>query len=117
MTKIAEYLALGKPVVAFELLETRRTARHAALLVPPGDVVAFADAIRRLARDPVLRKALATGCTPPRRPADVGSVRASAVRSLPSTQRQQPLRRLAPPPRTFPIKSVSWHAPAPLYPT
>ena len=59
MTKIAEYLALGKPVVAFELLETRRTARHAALLVPPGDVVAFADAIRRLARDPVLRKALA----------------------------------------------------------
>jgi glycosyltransferase involved in cell wall biosynthesis len=55
MTKIAEYLALGKPVVAYDLLETRRTAADSALLVAPGDVGAFADAIARIAQDPVLR--------------------------------------------------------------
>ena len=59
MTKIAEYLALGKPVVAYRLLETHRTAGDVALLVPPGDVDAFADAIVTLARDPELRARLA----------------------------------------------------------
>jgi glycosyltransferase involved in cell wall biosynthesis len=59
MTKIAEYLALGKPVVAYDLLETRRTAGEAALLVPHGDVQAFAEAISRLANDPALRRQLA----------------------------------------------------------
>jgi glycosyltransferase involved in cell wall biosynthesis len=59
MTKIAEYLALGKPVVAYDLLEARRTAAGAALLVERGDVDAFAQAIARLARDPALRSQLA----------------------------------------------------------
>jgi glycosyltransferase involved in cell wall biosynthesis len=59
MTKIAEYLALGKPVVAYDLLETRRTSGDAALLVAPGNADAFADAISRLARDPALRAHLA----------------------------------------------------------
>lgn len=59
MTKIAEYLALGKPVVAYDLLETRRTAGNAALLVARGDVDAFAEAIVKLARDPILRDRLA----------------------------------------------------------
>jgi glycosyltransferase involved in cell wall biosynthesis len=58
MTKIAEYLALGKPVVAYHLLETSRTADGAALLVPPGDARAFAVAILNLARDPDLRARL-----------------------------------------------------------
>lgn len=58
MTKIAEYLALGKPVVAYDLLETRRTAGDAALLVKRGDADAFAGAIVLLARDPELRAAL-----------------------------------------------------------
>jgi len=58
MTKIAEYLAIGKPVVAYDLLETRRTAANAARLVPPGDVEAFAAAVRRLARDPAYRVGL-----------------------------------------------------------
>jgi glycosyltransferase involved in cell wall biosynthesis len=58
MTKIAEYLALGKPVVAYDLLETRRTADAAALLVDRGDSDAFAEAIVRLARNPGLRLAL-----------------------------------------------------------
>ncbi len=55
MMKVAEYLALGKPVVAYALLETRRTAAGAALLVNPGDVTAFSVAIARLAREPELR--------------------------------------------------------------
>jgi glycosyltransferase involved in cell wall biosynthesis len=59
MTKIAEYLALGKPVVAYELTESRRTAGEAALFVAPDDVDAFAGAIRRLAREPELREAIA----------------------------------------------------------
>lgn len=59
MTKVAEYMALAKPVVAYDLLETRRTAEDAALLVPPGDVDGFASAIRLLARDPELRSRLA----------------------------------------------------------
>jgi glycosyltransferase involved in cell wall biosynthesis len=58
MTKIAEYLALGKPVVAYDLLETRRTAGDAAVLVRPGDVDAFAQAIAELARDAKLRRRL-----------------------------------------------------------
>jgi glycosyltransferase involved in cell wall biosynthesis len=59
MIKVAEYLALGKPVVAFDLRETRRTAGNAALLVPAGDLERFAEAIVKLARDPGLRIDLA----------------------------------------------------------
>ena len=59
MTKIAEYLALGKPVVAFDLLETRSTAGDAAVLVADEDLVAFADAIRTLAVAPAMRIRLA----------------------------------------------------------
>jgi len=59
MIKIAEYLALGKPVVAFDLLETRRTAGDAAILVPPGDPAGLADAIEALARQPGRRTELA----------------------------------------------------------
>jgi glycosyltransferase involved in cell wall biosynthesis len=59
MTKIGEYLALGKPVVAYDMLESRRTAGDAALLVAPDDAVAFAEQIARLARDPELRTRLA----------------------------------------------------------
>ena len=55
MIKIAEYLAIGKPVVAYDLLETRRTAADAAVLIAPGDAEGFAQAIARLARDPELR--------------------------------------------------------------
>jgi glycosyltransferase involved in cell wall biosynthesis len=59
MTKVGEYLALGKPVVAYDMRETRRTVDDAALLVPPGDTAAFADGIARRARDPGLRGHLA----------------------------------------------------------
>jgi glycosyltransferase involved in cell wall biosynthesis len=59
MTKVAEYLALGKPVVAYDMLETRRTVGDAALLVPADDTAGFAEQIARLARDPELRARLA----------------------------------------------------------
>ncbi|MEA2144624.1 MAG: hypothetical protein QOG59_211 [Solirubrobacteraceae bacterium] len=59
MMKVAEYLALGKPVVAYELLETRRTTGQAARLVTPGDSDAFADAVAELAADPGARERLA----------------------------------------------------------
>jgi glycosyltransferase involved in cell wall biosynthesis len=55
MTKIAEYMSLGKPVVAYDLLETQRTTGDAAVLAPRGDANAFADAIVALARDPERR--------------------------------------------------------------
>jgi len=59
MTKIAEYLAVGKPVVAYDLHETTNTAGDAALLVKRGDADAFAAAITLLARDPELRAQMA----------------------------------------------------------
>ncbi|HEY6397157.1 MAG TPA: glycosyltransferase family 4 protein, partial [Solirubrobacteraceae bacterium] len=48
MIKVAEYLALGKPVVAYDLVETRATVGDAALLVRSGDVRAFARQIQTL---------------------------------------------------------------------
>jgi glycosyltransferase involved in cell wall biosynthesis len=59
MIKLAEYLALGKPVVAYDLLETRRTVQDAALLVRPGDTASFVAQIALLADDPELRLSLA----------------------------------------------------------
>jgi glycosyltransferase involved in cell wall biosynthesis len=64
MNKLMEYMALGKPTVAFDLAETRYSAGDAALLVPPNDVVAFAQAVNRLLDDPALRNRLgAAGAT------------------------------------------------------
>jgi glycosyltransferase involved in cell wall biosynthesis len=53
--KVMEYMALGKPVVSFDLKETRYTAREAALYVPPNDEEEFAKAIVRLMDDPAER--------------------------------------------------------------
>jgi glycosyltransferase involved in cell wall biosynthesis len=59
MIKLAEYMALGKPTVAYDLAETRYTLQSAGVLVPSGDYRAFADAIARLAADAELRRSLA----------------------------------------------------------
>ncbi len=53
--KIMEYMASGRPIVAFDLPETRFSANGAALLVEPGDKKSFAEAIVRLLDDPDLR--------------------------------------------------------------
>jgi glycosyltransferase involved in cell wall biosynthesis len=56
--KIPEFMAAGKPVVAFDLKESRFSAEGAAVFVKPGDVEGFARAIRDLFHDPERRRKL-----------------------------------------------------------
>jgi glycosyltransferase involved in cell wall biosynthesis len=53
--KIMEYMAYGKPVVSFDLKETRYSARDAAIYVEPNDERGFAVAIAQLMDDAQLR--------------------------------------------------------------
>ena len=50
--KVMEYMALSKPVVSFDLKETRVSAGNAAVYVTPNDERAFAAAIAALMDDP-----------------------------------------------------------------
>jgi glycosyltransferase involved in cell wall biosynthesis len=62
MVKTMEYMALGKPVVAFDLAETRLSAQDAALYAIPNLVEDFASKIATLLDDEQLRvKMGATG--------------------------------------------------------
>ncbi len=54
--KIMEYMAFSKPIVSFDLKETRYSAQEAALFVPANDEMAFAKAIIKLMDDPALRE-------------------------------------------------------------
>lgn len=54
--KVMEYMAMGKPVVSFDLKETRVSADGAALYAPPNDEVAFAERICELMDRPESRK-------------------------------------------------------------
>ena len=54
--KIMEYMALAKPIVTFDLKETRYSAQDAALYVRPNDEVGFAQAIVTLMDDTELRR-------------------------------------------------------------
>ncbi len=54
--KIMEYMALGKPIVTFDLKETHFSAQDAALYVPPNDEAAFAEAIVELMESPQRRE-------------------------------------------------------------
>lgn len=58
MNKTMEYMAYALPSVSFDLVETRVSAGDAAVLVPPGDLDAFADAIERLLDSPEERVAM-----------------------------------------------------------
>jgi glycosyltransferase involved in cell wall biosynthesis len=60
MIKTMEYMALGLPVVAFDLTETRFSAREAALYAAPNQVEAFADQIETLLDDEALRLRMGT---------------------------------------------------------
>lgn len=53
--KVMEFMAAAKPVVAFDLKETRYSAHEAAFLVPPGDVEGFSLALKQLIGDPDAR--------------------------------------------------------------
>jgi glycosyltransferase involved in cell wall biosynthesis len=58
--KIMEYMAYSKPIVSFDLKETRFSAQEAAEFVRPNDEFAFAEAIVKLIDNPELR--LKRGC-------------------------------------------------------
>ena len=53
--KIMEYMAVGKPIVSFDLKENRVSAQEAALFVPTGKESDFAKALCTLMDDPSLR--------------------------------------------------------------
>jgi glycosyltransferase involved in cell wall biosynthesis len=58
--KVMEYMSVGKPIVAFDLKETRYSTNENAMLVPKNDVKEFAKAIKRLIDDPGLREKIGT---------------------------------------------------------
>jgi len=53
--KIMEYMALGKPIVTYDLKETRWSAQDAALYIKPNNELEFAEGIIKLMDDPDLR--------------------------------------------------------------
>jgi glycosyltransferase involved in cell wall biosynthesis len=55
MIKIAEYMAMSRPVVAYELRESRFAAGEAAVYAEPNDVASFAKRIDELLDDPARR--------------------------------------------------------------
>jgi glycosyltransferase involved in cell wall biosynthesis len=63
--KAMEYMALGLPVICFDLQETRRITAGAAVLVPPADTDTLAKELLTLLDDPQARNRL--GCTGRRR--------------------------------------------------
>jgi len=58
MNKIIEYMAFGRPVVAFDLLEHRRSAESAAVYVADNDDAALGRAIRELLLDVSRRESM-----------------------------------------------------------
>jgi glycosyltransferase involved in cell wall biosynthesis len=56
MNKIIEYMAFGRPIVAFDLVEHRRSAEAAAVYVSEDDDAALGRAIRELLLDPERRE-------------------------------------------------------------
>jgi len=56
MIKMGEYMALGKPIVAFDLPEHRVTAGDAACYAKPNDDMAFAELLQALMDDPERRR-------------------------------------------------------------
>ena len=56
--KVMEYMSAGKPIVAFDLKETRYSTDANAMLVPKNDIKGFAAAIKQLIDDPGLREAI-----------------------------------------------------------
>jgi len=51
MNKVLEYMAFGKPVVCYDLVETKYSAHDAALYIKPNDTIEFAKGIVELLGD------------------------------------------------------------------
>ena len=58
MIKVMEYMALAKPIVAFDLPEHRVTAQSAAMYAKPNDETEFARALATLMDDPARRRVM-----------------------------------------------------------
>jgi len=58
MIKVMDYMSCGKPIVAFDLKETRRSAGDAAFYVKPNDECEFAKALAYLMDHPEERAAM-----------------------------------------------------------
>jgi glycosyltransferase involved in cell wall biosynthesis len=58
MNKIMEYMALGKPIVQFDLTEGRFSAQDASLYAKNTDTADFGDRILELLDDPARRAAI-----------------------------------------------------------
>ncbi len=56
MNKILEYMALGKPIVQFDLTEGRFSAQEASLYAEPNNAIDMADKIIQLLDNPAKRK-------------------------------------------------------------
>lgn len=56
MNKIMEYMAMGKPIVQFDLMEGRNSAGDAALYAEGNNAIDFAEKIVELLADPQARK-------------------------------------------------------------
>jgi glycosyltransferase involved in cell wall biosynthesis len=56
MNKVIEYMAMGRPIVSFDLHEARVSAGEAAVYVPDNDESAFARAIDAMLDDPLRRR-------------------------------------------------------------
>jgi glycosyltransferase involved in cell wall biosynthesis len=54
--KVMEYMASAKPIVSFDLKETRFSARDAAIYVQPNNETEFAQAIAQLMDQPELQQ-------------------------------------------------------------
>jgi glycosyltransferase involved in cell wall biosynthesis len=59
MNKVVEYIAMGCPIVSFDLTEARVSAGEAAVYVTPNDELAFAKATDELLSDPDRRRQMA----------------------------------------------------------
>jgi len=55
LIKVADYMAMAKPIVAFDLAETRVTAGRSAAYATPNEPESFAAELDRLLDDPVRR--------------------------------------------------------------
>ncbi len=58
MNKILEYMAVGRPIVAFDLRETRYSAGDGALYATPNETADLAAKVHQLLEDPALRAAM-----------------------------------------------------------
>jgi glycosyltransferase involved in cell wall biosynthesis len=58
MIKVMDYMSCGKPIVSFDLKETRRSAGAAAMYVKPNDELEFAKALAHLMDHPEERFAM-----------------------------------------------------------